>query len=80
MATTLETKRTIIGILSLFFLGVIIIAFWKETKRQMPGYKPSPIVDKGTAHCIKCHGAKGAGVVITEQWKMPCKGSQGIYR
>jgi hypothetical protein len=78
MASSLETKRTIIGILSIFFLAVLIIALWKETKRQMPGYKASPIVDKGTAHCIKCHGAKGAGVVITEQWKMSKHAEVGV--
>ena len=78
MATTLETKRAIIAILSIFFLSVLIIALWKETKRQMPGYRPSPIVDKGTEHCIKCHGAKGAGVVITEQWKISKHAEVGV--
>ena len=69
MATSLNTKRNIIGILSIFFLGVLLIALWKETQRQMPGYKPKPIVDKGTEHCIKCHSAMSNGEVITAQWK-----------
>jgi len=69
MATSLNTKRNIIGILSIFFLVVLIIALWKETQRQMPGYKPDPIVDKGTEHCIKCHSAMSNGEVITTQWK-----------
>ncbi|MCK4466670.1 MAG: hypothetical protein KAU83_13245 [Bacteroidales bacterium] len=69
MATSLNTKRTIIGILSIVFLAVLLIALWKETQRSMPDYKPSPIVDSGTKHCISCHGEQGAGKVIAEQWK-----------
>jgi len=69
MATSLNTKRTIIGVLSIVFLAVLLIALWKETQRAMPDYKASPIVDEGTKHCIACHGEKGAGKVIVEQWK-----------
>lgn len=69
MSTSLNTKRTIIGFLSLVFLAVLLIALWKETQRSMPDYKPKPIVDADTRHCISCHGVKGAGRVIAEQWK-----------
>ncbi len=69
MATSLNTKRTIIGVLSIVFLAVLLIALWKETQRAMPDYKASPIVDEGTKHCIACHSEKGAGKVIVEQWK-----------
>jgi len=69
MATSLNTKRTIIGVLSIVFLAVLLMALWKETQRAMPDYKASPMVDEGTKHCIACHGEKGAGKVIVEQWK-----------
>jgi len=69
MATSLNTKRTIIAVLSTVFLVVLLIALWKETQRQMPNFKASPIVDADTKHCISCHGEKGAGKVIAEQWK-----------
>lgn len=69
MATSLNTKRTIIGILSLVFIAVLIIALYKEVQRADPNYKPAPIVDEGTRHCISCHGEQGAGKVIVEQWK-----------
>jgi len=68
MATSLNTKRTIIGILSIVFLVVLLFALWKETVRQIPGYKPDPIVDAGTKHCIGCHSEKGNGKVIVEDW------------
>ena len=55
------TKRTIIGILSIVFLVVLLIALWKETQCSMPDYKPSPIVDPGTNHCFSCHGEQDAG-------------------
>ncbi len=69
MSTSLTTKRTIIGVLSIVFLTVLLIALWKETQRQMPGFKPAPIMDAGTKHCISCHGEKGVGKVIAGQWK-----------
>lgn len=69
MATNLNTKRTIIGVLSIVFLAVLVIALWKETERSMPDYKASPIIDAGTKHCISCHSERGAGRVIVEQWR-----------
>jgi hypothetical protein len=69
MATSLNTKRTIIGILSLIFIVVLLIALVKEVQRTAPTYKPAPIVDEGTRHCTSCHGEQGAGKVIVEQWK-----------
>ena len=51
MATSLNTKRTIIGILSIVFLVVLIFALWKEVQRSMPDYRPAPIVDSETKHC-----------------------------
>jgi len=69
MATSLNTKRTIIGVLSLVFIVVLLIALVKEVQRAAPDYKPAPIVDEGTKHCISCHSEKGAGKVIVEQWK-----------
>jgi len=69
MATSLNTKRTIIGILSVVFLVVLLFALWKEVQKSMPDYKASPILDSGTKHCIGCHSEKGAGKVIVEQWK-----------
>lgn len=69
MATSLNTKRTIIGVLSIVFLIVLLMALWKETERSMPGYKASPMVDADTKHCISCHSEKGVGKVIVEQWE-----------
>lgn len=78
MATSLNTKRIIIGILSLVFLVVLLIALWKEVQHAMPGYKPAPIVDAGTKHCISCHAEKGAGKVIVEQWKTSKHAEVGV--
>ncbi len=69
MATSLNTKRSIIGVLSIVFLAVLVIALWKEVQRAMPDYKAAPIVDEDTRHCTSCHGEQGAGKVIVEQWK-----------
>ena len=69
MATSLNTKRTIIGVLSVVFIIILLMALWKEVQHAMPDYKASPIVDEGTRHCVSCHGEQGAGKVIVEQWK-----------
>ncbi len=69
MATSLNTKRTIIGVLSLVFIVVLLMALWKEVQHAMPDYKAAPILDAGTKHCISCHGEQGVGKVIVEQWK-----------
>ncbi len=69
MATSLNTKRSIIGVLSIVFLAVLVIALWKEVERAMPDYKAAPILDEDTRHCTSCHGEQGAGKVIVEQWK-----------
>lgn len=69
MSTSLNTKRIIIGILSIAFLAVLVFAIFKETQRQLPGYKAAAIVDSNTEHCIGCHSEKGEGKIITEHWK-----------
>lgn len=69
MATSLNTKRTIIGVLSLVFIVVLLMALWKEVQHAMPDYKPEPIVNEDTRHCVSCHSEQGAGRVIVEQWK-----------
>ncbi|MEN8186191.1 MAG: multiheme c-type cytochrome [Bacteroidota bacterium] len=69
MSTSLNTKRIVIGILSIAFLAVLLFAIFKETQRQMPGYKPVAILDSNTEHCVGCHSEKGEGKIITEHWK-----------
>ena len=68
MATSLNTKRVLIGTLSIAFLAALLIALFKETQRQMPDYKPDPVISESTRHCISCHGEQGNGKVISEQW------------
>ena len=65
----LNTKRFFIGILSIAFLVVLLFAIFKETQRQLPGYKAQPVVDANTKHCIGCHSEKGEGKIIVEHWK-----------
>jgi formate-dependent nitrite reductase cytochrome c552 subunit len=78
MATSLNTKRTIIGILSIVFLVVLMFALWKEVQRSMPDYRPKPIVDSDTEHCIGCHSEKGNGKVITEDWSQSKHAEVGV--
>ncbi len=78
MSTSLNTKRTIIEILSTAFLVVLLFAIFKETERQMPGYKPAPVISSDTKHCISCHSEKGNGKVITEQWSVSKHAEVGV--
>ena len=78
MATSLNTKRSIIGVLSIVFLIVLLIALWKEVQHAMPDYQAAPRIDAGTEHCIGCHSEKGAGKVIVEQWKLSKHAQVGV--
>jgi len=69
MAIQLNTKRTIILALSIIFIIVLIFALQKEVQRQMPNYKPAPVISSETEHCIGCHNEKGNGKTIVAQWK-----------
>jgi len=78
MSQSLNNKRTIIGILSIAFLAALIIAVFKEVERQLPDYRPDPVVSAQTKHCIGCHSEKGNGKVITEQWKISKHAEVGV--
>ena len=78
MSTSLNTKRTVIGVLSIAFLIVLLFAIFKETERQLPGYKPDPVISSDTKHCISCHSEKGNGKVITEQWAESMHAQVGV--
>lgn len=78
MAVSLNTKRAMIGILSIAFLAVLIIAIFKETQRQLPNYRPAPVVSEDTRHCMSCHGEKGEGKIISEQWKISKHAEVGV--
>jgi len=78
MSTSLTTKSSIIGALSIVFIWVLIIALRNETKRQIPDYRPTPVMDAATKHCVSCHGEKGVGKVIAEQWKASKHAEAGV--
>ncbi len=78
MATSLNTKRIIIGVLSIAFLAALLIAVFKETQRQMPNYKPMAVLSESTNHCVGCHSEKGEGKVITEQWAESLHAQVGV--
>jgi len=69
MATSLNTKRTIIGVLSIVFIVVLLMALWKEVERSLPNFKEAAVIDEDTRHCISCHGEQGAGKTIVMQWE-----------
>ncbi len=69
MKTILKTKRTIIGVLSLLLMVVLFTASAEKVQCAEPDTGPSLLVDKGTQHCISCHGKQGIGKVIVEQWR-----------
>jgi formate-dependent nitrite reductase cytochrome c552 subunit len=78
MAANLDTKRIIIGILSIVFIIVLLIALYKETQRALPGYRADPVISAETQHCLSCHTEKGNGKVIAEQWKMSKHAEVGV--
>jgi len=78
MSQSLNNKRIIIGVLSIAFIAALMIAVFKEVERQLPDYRPDPVVSNETKHCIGCHSEKGNGKVITEQWKVSKHAEVGV--
>lgn len=62
----LNFKRWIIAILSLLFLGALLIVAWVEGGKERVVSKPKPIMSGDSSKCFDCHAQKTP--VITEQW------------
>ena len=63
----LQTKQWIVAVLSLFFLGSLLIVGLIESERLVPERKRKSIVTARNEGCVNCHTEKSPGIVA--QWR-----------
>ncbi len=66
---SLETKRTIIAVLSFFLLAALLIVGYIEGKRHIPGSKPAIAISDGNKKCVECHSQQSNASTAVAQWK-----------
>jgi len=72
----LETKKVVVSILSLFFLGSLLIVAWIEGGKQRVTAAPDAIVTAENRDCVDCHLVKSPGIV--GQWQESKHSKSGI--
>ncbi|MEK6709914.1 MAG: multiheme c-type cytochrome [Nitrospinota bacterium] len=72
----LPAKQLAVTVLSLFFLGSLLIVGYIESERFIPEKKPKPVLAKKDLSCINCHAEKSPAVVT--QWKESRHASLGV--
>ncbi|MEZ4447739.1 MAG: cytochrome c3 family protein, partial [Polyangiaceae bacterium] len=76
---TLDTKRIVIVVLSLAFLGSLIFVQWLEVARreQEAGLRPPDIhIPEASKACVDCHQKSSPG--IAEQWHSSTHALKGV--
>lgn len=73
---SLEAKKVIVAILSLFFLSSLLIVAWIEGGRKRVVKNPESIVTETNKECVTCHAVKTAGIV--DQWHESLHSKSGI--
>ena len=72
----LKAKQTIVGVLSLFFLGSLLIVGYVESEKLRPERKRKVVVTAANTNCVQCHTEKTRGIV--EQWKDSQHAQRGV--
>lgn len=73
---TLNTKRVIVAVLSIFFLSALLIVAWVEGGRKRVVEHPDVIVTAANKDCVSCHDTKSPGIV--DQWRESLHSKTGI--
>ena len=73
---SLEIKKWIVAILSLFFLAALLIVAWIEGGKQRFVDESTAIVTSDNKDCVTCHEVKTPGII--GQWKESLHAEQGI--
>ena len=74
-----ETKKIIIGVLSLLFLGSLLLVQWKEVTRQRveAGQAPPTIsIPQSSKRCVECHQQKTPSIV--SHWQNSTHALKGV--
>ena len=72
----LNTKKLVVAILSLLFLGSLLVVAWIEGGRRRFVDHPDVITTSSSKDCVSCHTAQSPGIV--GQWKESKHATTGV--
>jgi hypothetical protein len=73
---SLDAKRFVIAVLSLFFLAALLLVAYRETLKQRAEEEPPPIVTATNKACVNCHRQHSAALVM--QWEASRHAKVGV--
>ncbi|GIW39795.1 MAG: hypothetical protein KatS3mg076_0372 [Candidatus Binatia bacterium] len=73
---SLEAKRFVIAVLSLFFLLALLLVAYRETLKHRAEEEPPPVVTAANEACVTCHAKHSAALVL--QWKASAHARVGV--
>lgn len=76
---SVETKKTIVIVLSLLFLGSLLLVQWKEVTRQrieIGSMEPIVEVPASSSRCVECHSVQTPSIV--SHWKDSTHARRGV--
>lgn len=76
---TLQTKRTIIFVLGIAFLGSLLLVQWQEVVRreQEAGLAVTPVsIPESSRTCVECHQKSSPGII--EHWEGSTHAAKGV--
>jgi hypothetical protein len=73
---SLDAKRVVIAVLSLFFLAALLLVGYRETIKHRVETEPAPIVTATNRACVTCHRQHSAALVM--QWEYSRHAKVGV--
>ena len=73
---SLDAKRVVIAILSLFFLATLLLVAYRETTKQRAEEAPPPVVTAANHACVTCHRERSPALVM--QWEASRHSTVGV--
>lgn len=74
----LTTKRILVVVMSVFFLGALLIVAYHESGLSRPAGEPKVYIGESSKACIECHERKDVARGVIRQWKLSKHAQKGI--
>ena len=74
----LTTKRILVVVMSIFFVGALLVVAYHESGMSRPEGEPKVYIGDSSTDCIKCHQQKDVAVGVIVQWKHSTHAQKGV--
>jgi len=74
----LKTKKVMVVVMSVFFLGTLILVAAHESGMTRPVGEPKVYIGDSSSHCIECHTRQDVAVGVISQWKSSKHAQTGV--